>query len=356
MLTIIIPIYSVNDQLDICLLSILGQVQLQQVEVVCVPLANIDSQATLRLTAWHKRDARVTIPCTTPVPTLYDAYRTGIASSKGDYIMFMNQTDMISSPHDLSDAYTTAQQRNVQVLLTAEEQRTDTDAYSPSITITPRRDLLPESITLSLLPSFPLSLFLLTPPLVYGNIYQREYMAGLFQYPHVFANAADLAVSQIALLHAERVSHTDIATIRSRYEAFPLPLLTSQELSMTQETLIRQITVKLATNHAETIVGSIMIAFVSYLLASYHPYSSFVRAAEHYRPLCQQLTDPVTSDVPSHLFRCQRYLSAIARSIPSDTPDTPGTLDTSDTPDTPDTPDTLIEAYTFPSRIPLFVK
>lgn len=332
--SIIIPVYSIDSYLDICLLSILGQTQIPDVEAICVPVADCMMNGADHLIAWHKRDERVKIfqpeDTTATVPTLYDALRFGIAHAEGRYIMFMNQTDVVSSAENLLQTFEKAEQLDVQVLLAAKEQRTNTDALSPSWHFKPNGKLLPESIKNNVysVEDASANIFIMTPPLVYGNIYQRKYMAALFQSPHVFGNAGDIAVSQIALLHAERVSHTDVATICSCYEKNHHVRLTEQEVSMTGQILHRQIAVKMATNNAGMVVQNIMLYYFAHILSSCHPYPSFVQIVEHYRTFCQRLSDPVANEITPHLYGCWKYISAIASS----------------------TADSLIETYTMPMR------
>ena len=58
-LTIIVPIIKADKTIDSCLLSILGQVAINDFEVVCAPVKDNEESTRRILDAWIKRDRRV---------------------------------------------------------------------------------------------------------------------------------------------------------------------------------------------------------------------------------------------------------------------------------------------------------
>ncbi len=90
-LSIIVPVYNVEKYLDQCLASILGQDTDLGFEVVAVDDGSTDGSAAL-LETWVKKDARVRV-VHRENGGLSAARNTGIAESKGKYIIFVDSDD-----------------------------------------------------------------------------------------------------------------------------------------------------------------------------------------------------------------------------------------------------------------------
>ena len=124
-LTIIVPIIKADKTIDSCLLSILGQVAINDFEVVCAPVKDNEESTRRILDAWIKRDRRVKLlPSESSV---VDAMNNALHCAKGEFIMFMRQSDVLSSTSNLLKLFAGALRGNPDLCILAQELRQTAD-------------------------------------------------------------------------------------------------------------------------------------------------------------------------------------------------------------------------------------
>lgn len=308
-LSVIIPVYKCDDHLDVCLLSILGQVQMADIEVVCVPVASPCGME--RLEAWTRRDSRIAIA--EESHSLMDALEQGISAAQGVYLLFMNQTDTIASVDNLVKATDAARARDIQVLLLPKLRRKGINAFSNTESEDITKTFLPKDLgEVFSITDAKSGILLAALPLPYGNIYKRSYLASLFHGGNSFGSAGDLMVAMISLLHAEKISLCDVAVIECRYEGFQHPFLTEKEIQTVKKKLSVQIIMMLAANEGRIVAHNVMIMYLSWLIASCHPYSAFCQVKEYYKDIVLPMIDMTKNDVIPELFPYWQYLRMLS--------------------------------------------
>lgn len=307
-LSIVIPVYKYDRNLDLCLLSILGQVSFTPLDVLCVPIGS----CCLEFGEWIKNDNRVT--ALQNQKDLNDALSAGVCSAQGRYVLFMNQTDTISSVSNLIEALNQAEQSEVQALLAACQQRLDANAFSAKDLFAPRTDLLPSADLQQ--PFSPeqagVALLIIGLPTIFGNIYEREMLLSLLLQSQSFSNASDLVISQVALMKAKSISFTTTAITECRYEDCFHPLLTAEELKSAEEAIALMIMITLSPEKAARVARNVIIFYLTHLISLVHPFKRFQEVVLHYKELCQKLSNPAESDVTFAMYGCWQYLSLIA--------------------------------------------
>ena len=124
-LTIIVPIIKADKTIDSCLLSILGQVAINDFEVVCAPVKDNEESTRRILDAWIKRDRRVKLlPSESSV---VDAMNKALHCAKGEFIMFMRQSDVLSSTLNLKKLFRGVIRKNPDLCIMAQELRCTAD-------------------------------------------------------------------------------------------------------------------------------------------------------------------------------------------------------------------------------------
>lgn len=326
--SIVIPVYNADRYLDLCLLSILGQVTLPSIDVVCVPVGS----SPCHIGAWAMNDERLTLlPCQ---ENLGAALRAGADAAQGRYVLFMNQTDVITDVSNLLTALHQAEEKHAQVLLPARKQRLDVDAFSSVDIYSPRLDLLPSAELKQPLSPIQAGVFLLvlSIPTIFGNIYERELLSKLIHVTQGFDNVADLIISQVMLLRAQRISFSTITVVESRYENNYHPAVSSAELLAVEKKLTLQVALTISPKKAVKVARNVIIFYLAHILSSLHPYKRFRESMEHYKDLCRKLSNPAESDVTYSLHGCSLYLSLLSEADE----------------------ETLIEVYSLPQRDMVF--
>ena len=114
-LSVIIPVYNVEFFLNDCLSSLLNQKSFVDMEVICVDDSSTDGSAAI-LEQWQKRDSRLKVvklehagPGT--------ARNKAMEMARGDYIMFLDSDDRISSGEALRAAFEQAVNDDLDVLV-----------------------------------------------------------------------------------------------------------------------------------------------------------------------------------------------------------------------------------------------
>ena len=110
--SVLVPVYNVEQWLPRCLDSILGQT-LRDIEVVCVDDASPDNSAAI-LAHYAARDPRVRIITKTANEGLMMARKTGYTNARGQYFFFCDSDDYLP-PDALESLYHAAKTENLDI-------------------------------------------------------------------------------------------------------------------------------------------------------------------------------------------------------------------------------------------------
>ncbi|WP_157159381.1 glycosyltransferase family 2 protein [Brachyspira pilosicoli] len=113
--SVIVPIYNVEDYLRECLDSIINQT-LKDIEILCIDDCGTDNSINI-LEEYSKKDDRIKIISHKENKGLGPARNTGIKESKGEYISFIDSDDYVSMDY-LENLYNTAKKYNTDVVNT----------------------------------------------------------------------------------------------------------------------------------------------------------------------------------------------------------------------------------------------
>ena len=102
--SVIVPVYNVEDYLIECLTSIINQT-LKEIEIICIDDCGTDNSINI-LKEYAKKDDRIKIISHKENKGLGPARNTGIKESKGEYISFIDSDDYISRDY-LENLYNT---------------------------------------------------------------------------------------------------------------------------------------------------------------------------------------------------------------------------------------------------------
>ena len=111
--SVIVPVYNVEDYLIECLTSIINQT-LKEIEIICIDDCSTDSSYNI-LEEYAKKDDRIRIIPHKENKGLGPARNTGIKEAKGEYISFIDSDDYISKDY-LENLYNTAKKYNTDVV------------------------------------------------------------------------------------------------------------------------------------------------------------------------------------------------------------------------------------------------
>lgn len=92
LISVIIPVYNVEDYLDRCLESVVHQTY-EEIEIILVDDGSTDS-SSLKCDEWGKKDARIKV-IHKENEGLSEARNEGIESSKGEFLLFVDSDDCI---------------------------------------------------------------------------------------------------------------------------------------------------------------------------------------------------------------------------------------------------------------------
>lgn len=109
--SVIVPVYQVEKELDRCLGSICGQTE-RDIEILCVYTRSAD-RTYQKLQAWAQRDGRLKILVRND-GGLGGARNTGIEHAQGSYLMFVDSDDWIE-PNMVGLLYAAAQKYGAQI-------------------------------------------------------------------------------------------------------------------------------------------------------------------------------------------------------------------------------------------------
>ncbi|MEI0620552.1 glycosyltransferase family 2 protein [Brachyspira pilosicoli] len=131
--SVIVPVYNVEDYLIECLTSIINQT-LKEIEIICIDDCSTDSSYNI-LEEYAKKDDRIRIIPHKENKGLGPARNTGIKEAKGEYISFIDSDDYISKDY-LENLYNTAKKYNTDVVNTINiKKKLDNKLYLYEINI-----------------------------------------------------------------------------------------------------------------------------------------------------------------------------------------------------------------------------
>lgn len=110
--SVIVPVYQVEQELDRCLASICGQTE-SDLEILCIYTPSPDGTLAI-LKGWQNRDARIRV-LVREGGGLGGARNTGIDHARGEYLMFVDSDDWIE-PEMVQCLYSTAQKYHAQIV------------------------------------------------------------------------------------------------------------------------------------------------------------------------------------------------------------------------------------------------
>lgn len=112
-ISIIIPVYNVEEYVMECLDSVLKQ-QFDSYEVICVDDASTDGSAAI-VDEYAKNNEKITLLHHTENLGLSAARNTGIQNAKGKYLLFVDSDDVIM-PNTLEELYRTAEKNHTDIV------------------------------------------------------------------------------------------------------------------------------------------------------------------------------------------------------------------------------------------------
>ncbi len=125
--SVIVPVYNVEDYLIECLTSIINQT-LKEIEIICIDDCGTDNSINI-LKEYAKKDDRIKIISHKENKGLGPARNTGIKESKGEYISFIDSDDYISKDY-LENLYNTIIKYDTDIVSTINIKRVVGEAIS----------------------------------------------------------------------------------------------------------------------------------------------------------------------------------------------------------------------------------
>jgi CDP-glycerol glycerophosphotransferase len=199
LISVIIPVFNVEDDLPACLESVLGQPG-PAIEVIAVDNGSTDRSGQI-LDDCQARDPRVRA-LHTPQQGPGAARNTGLDQAAGEYVWFVDADDLIP-PGTLAAVAGALGQQRPDVLLIGFERLYPGGETQPSLGDSVLRGLPPEPVTLAERPAL-----INHTMTAWGKLFRRAFLTGL---PVGFPPGIheDVPVSCAALLAARRISGLD---------------------------------------------------------------------------------------------------------------------------------------------------
>jgi glycosyltransferase involved in cell wall biosynthesis len=113
--SIVIPVYNVEDYLEACLLSVVGQ-EMEDFEIIVVDDQSLDGSRAVA-DRFAAMDDRIRIVTHAKNAGLGPARNTGVRYSRGAYILFLDSDDLMASPKALGQIALTAERTGSQVVI-----------------------------------------------------------------------------------------------------------------------------------------------------------------------------------------------------------------------------------------------
>lgn len=127
MISVIIPIYNNEDELHVCLNSVLKQTY-EDIEIICIDDASTDSSIEI-LEYFSQKDSKIKILKNDSKSGWAYCKNKGLEIAQGEYILFLDSTDWITS-NTLEVLYTFAKSNNLDLIFLNNEQSDITNYLS----------------------------------------------------------------------------------------------------------------------------------------------------------------------------------------------------------------------------------
>ncbi len=112
-ITVVVPVYNVEDYLEACLTSLCEQT-LQEIEIICVDDGSTDSSAKI-LESFSKKDQRIKV-LTQENQGLSMARNSGLKVAQGNYVYFLDSDDYLENPEALHKMYNAVYPDDIDIL------------------------------------------------------------------------------------------------------------------------------------------------------------------------------------------------------------------------------------------------
>ena len=204
-ISVIIPVYNAEKYLRACLDSVLNQVGFS-VEVICVDDGSTDDSPAI-LREYAARDPRVTVLTqTNQGPGV--ARNAGLAVAKGEYVMFLDADDRLTSGRNLGTAFDYAKSNRLDVLVLSSNKLLNEGGGSldgGSL----RREMIPSEKVFTP-EAVGINLFVFTVQVPWAKLYRREFITthGL-NFP-ALTRSEDFPFVMSSLLKAKAIGILDI--------------------------------------------------------------------------------------------------------------------------------------------------
>lgn len=264
-LTIIVPIIKADKTIDSCLLSILGQEAINDFEVICTPVKDNEESTRRILDAWIKRDRRVKL--LPPESSVVDALNRSLHCANGTFIMFLRQSDVLSSTSNLLKLFAGALRENPDLCILAQELRQTADfLWEQPAFIRPQVDLYSKLIDTKS-PRFRGKALLSFPPVPWGIVYRKAFIDEHeieFSAENVLA---DLQFYVTSVLKAGRIYVSSLSII-SFSESLDYFSADQDECQKTHECIEQILNEKLVQVKSAHIAASVISLYKAYLTIS----------------------------------------------------------------------------------------
>lgn len=264
-LTIIVPIIKADKTIDSCLLSILGQEAINDFEVICAPVKDNEESTRRILDAWIKRDRRVKL--LPPESSVVDALNRSLHCANGTFIMFLRQSDVLSSTSNLLKLFAGALRENPDLCILAQELRQTADfLWEQPAFIRPQVDLYSKLID-NKSPRFRGKALLSFPPVPWGIVYRKAFIDEQGIEFSTETVLADLQFYVTSVLKAGRIYVSSLSII-SFSESLDYFSADQDECLKTHECIEQILNEKLVQVKSAHIAASVISLYRAYLTIS----------------------------------------------------------------------------------------
>lgn len=264
-LTIIVPIIKADKTIDSCLLSILGQVAINDFEVVCAPVKDNEESTRRILDAWIKRDRRVKL--LPPESSVVDALNRSLHCANGTFIMFLRQSDVLSSTSNLLKLFAGALRGNPDLCILTQELRQTADfLWEQPAFIRPQADKYSKLIDNKSL-RFKEKVLLSFPPVPWGIVYRKAFIDEQGIEFSTETVLADLQFYVTSVLKAGRIYVSSLSII-SFSESLDYFSADQDECLKTHECIEQILNEKLVQVKSAHIAASVISLYRAYLTIS----------------------------------------------------------------------------------------
>ncbi len=200
--TVVIPVYNVQEYLHECLDSVCAQT-LEELEIICVDDGSTDASALI-LREYAQVDKRIRI-LTQQNRYAGAARNAGIREARGEYLLFLDSDDFFEK-RLCELTYQQASSRNADIVLFGAknyDMATQTVIENPAYF---RRELLPQAEVFSRR-EIPDTLLLLTTPNPWLKLFRREFVLQEGIFYQEIRHSNDIYFNIVAMAIAERITY-----------------------------------------------------------------------------------------------------------------------------------------------------